>query len=222
MLSLHLPSPISSSLRPPPRAPHCPEGPRARSVFSPSAGHQPPSPAPARAGSHGRHRLARPGLSPTPPRCRLRRPVPRSPSGRRSPGRGRQHAQPSAPTPIYPSRWAPGASMFLGDRKRRRNRGGGGGMRAASREPALQSRRRRVRRARPPPAAAPRHAAPHLAASELELKGPAGARAGEARRPPPPPGCPLSGGPGPRPPPREESTPSLGRAQLTNQNLVEG
>lgn len=99
---------------------------------------------------------------------------------------------------------------------------GGGGVRAASREPALQSRGRRVWSARQPPAAAPRHAAPHLAGRELELKGPAGARAGEACRLPPPPGGPLSWVPGPRPPSRQENTSSFGRAQLTNQNLVEG
>lgn len=58
-----------------PRARHCPEGLRALSPFSPSAGRQPHIVCPGSV----RPRLARPGLSPSPPRCRLCRPVPRSP-----------------------------------------------------------------------------------------------------------------------------------------------
>lgn len=176
---LHFPSPASSSLRPPPRAPHCPEGPRALSPFSPCAGRQPPPPrpAPAWAGSRDYHRSPAPGLSPSLPRCRL----PKCPA---APARGRQQAQPSAPTPIYPSRWAAGASMFLGDCRRRWSRGGGR-RRGASGQPGAGSAVPRAARMERPAAArsrtAPRSAAPGRPRTRIK-----GASGGPSRRGVPP------------------------------------
>ncbi|XP_032737164.1 translation initiation factor IF-2-like [Lontra canadensis] len=94
------------------------------------------------------------------------------------PGQGKRHAQPHAPTPIYPSRWAPGASMFLGDRERQRNGGGGRqgcGRPAGSRlcSPAGGAYGAPGRRPQPH-RAAPRHAAPHLARLRTRIKGAGG------------------------------------------------
>lgn len=183
--------PITASPSAAPSAPRRaqPGGPRAPSAPSSPAGRAGPT--------------RPPQARPSPPRCGC------CPRGAPQPLRGGGAREPSAPTRTYPSRRAPGASMFLVT--------AGGGVRAASREPALQSRGRRVRSARPPPAAAPRHAAPHLARPRTRVKGADRGRSPRGTRPP---RWPPGGVPGP--PPHRENTPSSGGAQLTNQNLVEG
>lgn len=90
--------------------------------------------------------------------------------------------QPGAPTLLYPSGRAPGASMFPGDRERG-GCGCGCGRPAGSRlcSPAGGAYGAPGRRPQPH-----RHAAPHLARLRTRLKGAGGARNRGARPPPPP------------------------------------
>lgn len=187
-----------------PRAWHCPESPRALCLFLSfrwtPAPHRPPRLGPAQ--------VRPPGTEPEPAALQA------VPPGAPQPGQGGGSTRSRAPRhpftlpdghPEPPCFWMTAGGGLRAASRRRLCSPAGGAYGAPGRRPQ-------------PHRAAPRHAAPHLAAGGLELKGPVGTRGSEV----PPPGCQLSEAPGPGPPPREESTPSFGRAQLTNQNLAEG
>lgn len=184
------PSPASSALRPPPRATHSPEGPRAHSAPASNAGRRPPAPA-------------------APP-CAPRRPAPRSPGrgrGTRSPTRRHRFTLPDGlPEPPCFSATASASGTAVAAAGRGRPAGSrlcspaGGAYGAPGRRPQ-------------PHRAAPRHAAPHLARLRTRIKGTGGGRSWRGTRPPPPPrwppGRPLGLGPHPtRKTPRSWQSPA--------------
>lgn len=188
--------PASSNLRPPPYVTHRPQGPRAHSMHSSAGTSLPLKSHAASAGPQPSRPTSGVGTSsPTQTTGMLC-----SPYGRCSRS-GMAACAAECRTLIYPCRWVPEppCSWVIASAGRTRTAGrwrwwrrGAGGQPGADSAVPRAARTER-------PAAARSRTAPHRATqrrtwprSELELKGPAGARASEVCRSPPPPlSCPL-------------------------------